>query len=268
LILELNRYFGEWIFHDWAGGLLFSRLLSVQHVVFGAVVMWGCFQEAAEERLVAIFTASLAMAYAFLVGQKAANYLSALAPFFALAGAGWLQRDGLPLSNLQAPRDTAAAIRAGLRWSGVSVLVAAGTGAVLLAASICFYQPTFSTLARRFSNRLPAGARIAGPEALWIGMSSYDYRDIGAIVWHRLLLNEKNLWRPLENWQPEYLILEDEMGRRLAQLARRPHQPVMRGPTGILPWSHEVLDVLRTGPAYGETMVLVHIDWPPKRASR
>jgi len=260
---ESQRYFGSWIFGQWAGGLLFNRLLSIQHVFLGGAVLWGCVGPLRKsEKLAAVFATSLAIAYAFLVGQKASNYLTALAPFFALSAAAWLLYYVPLLLSAGQLNSKAKAIHAGVVLAGWIVFSITAVGAISLIFSISSYQPSFKTWTQRLSARIPITARVAGPQILWLGMSSYDYRDAGVLVWYRLLLNEKNLWKPLEGWKPDYLILDASLAARLAHLAQEPHQPAMLGPTGFLPWPHEVMDYFLTGPAYGDAVALIHIHWP------
>lgn len=249
--LELPRYTGPWIFPHWPSGLLFARILTLQHLLFLGLLAWGCFSAHPDIRRPALFGAGIVVGLMIGVGQKAVNYLSILTPAIALTTAAWL--DSFPL-------------RAALRDRSVGVVTGWTLWLVTALATLAFeagaatYAPSYNTLIARWRTQLPAGARIAGPQEFWIGCAQDDYRDIGALMWHRLLNGEKNLWAPLAAWHPDYLLIDQGMANRLAALARQPGQPAMRPPTQFLPWPHDVLDVVETGPAYGTRIALIRVD--------
>lgn len=264
LLSETARYFGLWIMGDWQGGAVFARVLAAEHLFFIAVVIAGCLRPG-PWRPAARFAALLMLGYACVVGQKATNYLSVIGPYFAMSVAGWFLASHPKINSKIIDRSEA--YRLGLAWAGRGILFTSLIATILFSVGVARYRPAYSKLCQTLASQMEPGARVAGPQELWIGLSSYDYRDLGALMWHRLLLAEKNLWSPLERWRPTYVIVDRGMARRWIACSRQLKKPAMQAPTGFLPWPHEVLSVLPVGPAYREELVLLKIEWPASRRS-
>lgn len=342
LTSEIQRYFGSWIFMNWKGGRFFQILMGWQTILIAAGVAWGCLQKE-RIRLPSQLAALLALTYALLVSQKAANYLTVLEPWFALSLASWLLSGrfslgrkelllvlslillvfplgqmplmvmiasflilprkaipwilgilfGIVAFNFEAFQSWFANTRsfffvtwgfslAGLIllgywfvWTqanlfrstpsltsfGMILLGLITLGTVLFVGSVTSYKPNFTEICRTFSSQMKPGSRVAGPQFLWLGLHTFNYRDIGALTWHRLLLNQKDLITPLENFRPNYIIVDRSNVGRFRVSAQRMKQKTLLRPTGLFPWPHKILQIMPTGPAYSEELALIEINW-------
>jgi hypothetical protein len=260
MVAEFPRYFGPWIFPHWSAGLFFMHVLTVQHVGFIMVLLWGCRQKNTV-RFPALFGLGIMMGLAGLVGQKAVNYLAIIAPYFALTTAAWLGDPLLRRAPLERERKGwRPLVRAGTVATGWLIFSGAGIATLFFQAAVASYQPSYLQITQRFGDLMSHHARVAGPQEFWLGLESWDYRDIGALTWHHLLKDEKNLWRPLAIWKPKYLIVNSQMATLLIRQAQKKNQPRMFLPTGFLPWRHHIVDLLKTGPAYGDECAVIEID--------
>jgi hypothetical protein len=330
LVQEADRYFGSWEFMNWRGGGLYRTVFGWQSLLTIAALVRAS-RTAGPLGRVGLFGLWIMLGFALLVGQKAANYLSVLAPLAALSLADWLTAPGVrwrtedflpglaaflvffPLGSFPLavtavlfallPRDVfqkvmlgvllcaffnvptvrswaaevprsflafwpvslaglalAGGLWAARRWSvpsvtscvqGAAAVVAVGT--LLFAGAVAASKPAFGDLCRDVAREIPAGARVAGPQPLWLGLSSLDYRDIGALTWHHLLLNSRDISRPLAAWKADYVILDPPMIRQLQRYVP-PGGPVF-------PWPHHLVREIDGGPVYGK-LYLVKMDWP------
>ena len=255
---EASRYNGSWIYRLWANGPWLTRAMSAWHMVYVAGVLIALMLPRSPWKIPALFGAGLMLTFALLVGQKAANYLVVLNPYFCLCLAGGITADRpdfVPRSFFRAGR--------AFVWTVTLALTVISLG---FAAGVYRYQPSLPDLCTRIKSEIPAEAKVAGPQALWLGLDHYEYRDLGAVVWYRLFMNQKNLWQPLVAFHPDYLLVDQSMASRWLRMARLPGQPRMQAPTGFLPWPHHVLDVIDVGPAYGDHIAVIQIDWktPPR----
>lgn len=341
LVEETGRYFGTWQFMDWRGGDFFRTVFGWESLLAVAALVRACRHEGAVRRA-GFFGLWIMIGFAYLVGQKAVNYLSLLAPWAALSLGDWLTspESPVPLSdalfglsvslvlfplgifplmlvplfflllprtlfqraalvlllcvflNLPEARSWVSEIPSGFRvywpisllglllaggtwaatrarslkpifslgsWArGTTVAVAAAT--LVFSGTVAFSKPSFRGLCGSFAGEMAPGSRVAGPQALWLGLPSFEYRDIGALMWHRLLLNRRDLSGPLAAWKPDYVILDGPMAHRLRQ--GRPANGER-----LFPWPYHVVKEVDGGPAYGGKLWLVKMDWPTKKAS-
>jgi hypothetical protein len=153
----------------------------------------------------------------------------------------------------------------GFAWAGLGLTT---LGTLVFVASIAAYQPSFGTLCRRIARQMRPGARVAGPQALWLGLSDYDYRDIGGLGWYRLLLGEKDLTRPLKLLKPDYMIVDASLVNKIARLNRLRRAKDLQPPTMLFPWRHQVIYAAEVGPAYGGQMAVIENDWTPPGKKR
>jgi hypothetical protein len=232
------------LFSSWPGGGFYLLLLKTEHVAVLALLLWAALR-GPQDRHAARLGALIPLAMACLVGQKAMNYLALWEPWVALTAA---QACVSMFSQKPAFRRLA---------RGTVLLFSIGS--IFYAGRLSFLRPRYTEISRAIDSLLPPGARVAGPQVFWPGLARTDYRDIGALTWHRLLKNEKDLFIPLEAFKPSYLLLDRETAERLSGSLRQTRRWTPQPPLGFLPWPHRILGRWDGGPSYGGVLLLVEI---------
>ncbi len=156
------------------------------------------------------------------------------------------------------------AVELHLQVFGWAVLVVTTVGTVVFVKGIASYRPSFESLCEDLSQRMTPGSKVVAPQSLWLGLYRYDFRDIGGIIWYRLLTGEKDLTRPLKEFQPDYMILTRGLVGQIGRLNALRKAKNLQGPTGLFPWPHQVLAVMDVGPIYGGQLALIENKWPSK----
>jgi hypothetical protein len=107
----------------------------------------------------------------------------------------------------------------------------------------------FETIAAEIRAALPPGpVKIAGPNVLWFGGDTENFRDIGAVVisrWYCGGVFDLRTW--LGNWKPDVLILDEFLGRLLPG-----DRPVREKLADQLGRPVDFLKEVDTGLAYGK----------------
>jgi hypothetical protein len=143
-------------------------------------------------------------------------------------------------------------------WAALALTTA---GTLIFVQGIAAYTPSFDTICATFNQKMKPGAKVVGPQTLWLGMSAYDYRDIGGLVWYRLLTGERDLTRPLKKFHPDYVVIGQGFASQIGRLNQMRHAKGLQGPTGLFPWKHRVLSTLDVGPVYGGRLALIEMNW-------
>ncbi|MFA6316930.1 MAG: hypothetical protein WC943_05880 [Elusimicrobiota bacterium] len=92
----------------------------------------------------------------------------------------------------------------------LGALVACNGAEVL---SRCFSGPRFAPVEQGLRRLVPPGAKVLGPQRLWLALRDRPYRDWNALAYSRWLTGSRDVRRLVAGWEPDILLADADFRR-------------------------------------------------------